>query len=363
MFWNQKDLPQPPVNTYKVINSDLDLKKLQTALQDGINHFKNQKFLSIETNLLYRILYRMKMKFRNGKDFKLLEKMHRCLKNYFSTRMNWHLQNLLDLLPKTFTKNECYVPSKNMLLYILVRLQGLVKLLEHIYNTCLLLAEQLQMRLGVGHFWKLFFILFAIVSRISVIVKANTRFLCELYGKLLPHSYKLSPIGVPFLPDGYELPTDLREWLSVSWVYEEDFVDLTFEPPTYAMDILNLIDNDDDDNDVMFCDEYILLEDEKDGESYENNDEEIYEINDSIISVPESPTPKKHCGKITDIEDVGIEIVEHTTLNYTGVDSILLTKKKKGKKFPNNRNEKVASLKRIGKTKPTKKKKKKKKTI
>lgn len=148
--------------------------------------------------------------------------------------------------------------SKHLFPYSL----GLVKLMERTYDTCILVASELNSRLYIGHFWKLFFILFALVSRITVLIKFNTKFLCELYGKLLSHCNKLQIVGTKWLPENYILPTDLRSWLGVPWVYEEEFVDLTFESNNSIVDFFNLVDDDEDDNDVLFCDEYILLDDE-----------------------------------------------------------------------------------------------------
>lgn len=90
--------------------------------------------------------------------------------------------------------------------------------MERTYDTCIIVASELNSRLNIGHFWKLFFILFALVSRITVLIKFNTKFLCELYGKLLPHCNKMQIVGSNWLPEDYILPTDLTSWLGVPWV-------------------------------------------------------------------------------------------------------------------------------------------------
>lgn len=44
-------------------------------------------------------------------------------------------------------------------------------------------------------------------------------------------------------------------------MYEEDFVDLTYESSNDVVDFFDLVDDEDDD--VQFCDEYVLLDEDK----------------------------------------------------------------------------------------------------
>ncbi|XP_066247692.1 uncharacterized protein [Euwallacea similis] len=320
LLWNRKELLQPPNITYKSLNKDLDLKKLRMALEDGVKHFKKYMFLTNELAILSRILYRMKMKFRNSRDFKLLEKLRHSLDTYIKVDFSRHLKTFLDMVPSQFYTHT-YLPSKNMLLFILVRIQGLAKLMERAYDTCLIIASELNQRLYIGHFWKLFLILLGLVSRIAILVKFDTKFLCELYAKLLHHSNRLEAIGDGWLPKDYELPSDLRLWLGVQWVYEEDFVDLTYEPSSDVIDLFNLVDEDEDD--VLFCNEYILLDDEEKSiindfhklspiketlshnrmRGFSINEDDVGEdIGDALPIIEEDNEP----------EDVGDEIIENS---------------------------------------------------
>lgn len=195
--------------------------------------------LKSEWGILSRILYRMKMKFRSSKDFKLLEKVNHCLTLYFRSNIVLQLKNILLLLPVEYD-NDTYLPTKNMLSYILVRLQGicqctqptpanpkclagLAKLMATTYETATRAAAELNTRCRIGHFWKLFLILFAVVSRLAVLIKFNTKFMCELYGKLLPHAQNLENLGENWLPSEEVLPLDLRSWLQVQWVSIQRF--------------------------------------------------------------------------------------------------------------------------------------------
>ncbi|CAG9764838.1 unnamed protein product [Ceutorhynchus assimilis] len=307
-LWNRKDLFQPPVSSYKASTEDLDLTKFRLALQDGIRHFKD-KFLATEATLLARIIYRMKMKFRSAKDFKLIETLSRSLNIYFNTDLSRHLKGMLDMTPKRYGwETETYLPARNMLSFILVRLQGIVKLLEKIYETAEEIAIQLTHRLYRGHFWTLFLILYGLVSRISVLIKFNTKFFCELYGKLHSHLNKLENTGKNWLPNGYDFPVDLRSWLGVNWVYEDIYVDLTFTETNKVMTLLNLVDDDEDD-DVLFCDEYIVVDDE---------DENTKKKSNRLSFVKEVLARNRMRGFNIDENDIGEEIIEINDTIITG---------------------------------------------
>lgn len=94
----------------------------------------------------------------------------------------------------------------------------MVKLMERIYETCKIAALQINQKISTGHFWKLSFLMFSVISRISVLTKHNTKMLCESYGRLYPYMQKLENNGNEWLPSNYILPSDLREWLAVPWV-------------------------------------------------------------------------------------------------------------------------------------------------
>lgn len=322
-LWNTKQLSPPPTNSYKVIENNIDLIKLRNALEHGINHFKDQGIIIREAAVLSRIIYRLKTKLRTWKYFKSLEKVKHALNIYFNTNLTSYLYNVVELIPAKYEK-DTYLPTKNMLHFILVRIQGLAKLMERIYDTCKIAAYQINKIMYLGHFWKIKFILFAVISRIFVIIKFNTKYLCEIYGKLYPLAQKLHNNGKKWLPENYILPSDLREWLGVSWVYEEDYVDLTVKPDMNdVFDLLNSLDDGDDD--VEFCDEYVLIN--------EDNDEDIEIVEHSIVkqAMKKIGSSNRMRGFSINEDDIGEEIMEVINLENDAKGGKNKAKKNKNK--------------------------------
>ncbi|XP_060529060.1 uncharacterized protein LOC132703674 [Cylas formicarius] len=303
-LWNQKDLPSPPVLSFKAESKNIDLNKFRRTIIDALKHFKSKNFLAREAAILARTIYRMKMKFRNSKEFKTLEKINRALKNYYSVNVVRDLKQFLDLLPREYDDESTYLPTKNMLCYILIRLQGLAKVMTRIYDSCEIAADLFKKRLLVGHFWKIAIIAYAMVSRIFILVKFCTKFICDTYGKLYSYLSCLKNPGVEWLPEGYVLPADLREWLNVAWVYEEDYVDLTFEPAPKIFDFFDLCG---DNEDVLFCDEYILIND--DDEVVQNRGRKPRLLREDLISGIRGFNTDNDFGEpieITDTEDTDL---------------------------------------------------------
>ncbi|XP_076253557.1 uncharacterized protein LOC143191979 isoform X1 [Rhynchophorus ferrugineus] len=303
-LWNHRFLPSPPVNSYKAtgINIEfLDHTKFRHSVQQTITHLKDQEYLIRETAVLSRMIYRLKLKYRNSKDFKTIEKLKHSLNIFLKNDLINHLNLLLDIIP-TYYSIDTYLPTKNMVSYILVRIQGLVKLLERIYETCKIGALQINQKISTGHFWKLSFLMFSVISRISILTKHNTKMLCESYGRLYPYIQKLENSGKEWLPSTYILPPDLREWLAVSWVYEEDYIDLTVQTNfNDVIEILNLIDDDD----VEISDEYIIIKED------ESNDIKDFNSNKNTLN------KDKMRGFSIDEDDIGVEIIDSITNSPT----------------------------------------------
>ncbi|KAJ8927589.1 hypothetical protein NQ314_019934 [Rhamnusium bicolor] len=275
-LWNVKDLPAPPINTYKAVNKKIDIQHLFNVFREGETFFEDDKFMYAEFTVLSRIVYRMKQKFRSAKDFKALQKINKALDNYFNMDILRNLKNFMHLIPSRY-KDETYLPTKNLLDYILIRLQGLVKLMERIIETCKIAAYLLDKRIHTGHFWKIAFIIFSIVSRIYVLAKYSAKFSCEFYSKLYPFSSQLSNIS-EWYPH-YTLPKDLKEWMNVDWLEVDDEIQIV-EVPTDIPDIIQFFDLvDDDDDEVQFCNEYVMIKDDADDTETEKTMEKMGNMN------------------------------------------------------------------------------------
>jgi hypothetical protein len=258
-LWNVKNLDPPPINSCRSSAKEVDVRLLGITIKDGIEFFENQQHLFTEATLLSRTVYRLKMKFRSSKDFKAVEKLNRVLRTYLHVQISKALKTLSNSIPQNYKANQSNMFTKNMMDFVLVRIQGLGKLLCRILETCKIVSGLTQQRLRLGHFWKIAMIIFAVTARIFVIARTILKYTCELYQSLLAFSSNLNNSGVRWLPKLYVFPSRLDDWLGVDWLdLENTVIEIPDEEP--GMSYLNLLE--DSDEDVEFCDEYVLVKDD-----------------------------------------------------------------------------------------------------
>lgn len=197
------------------------------------------------------------------------------------------LEYVLQQIPKNYQVNKRFPLTKNMLDFLLVRLQGLGKTLCRVLETCKVISELTLQRFRLGHFWKIAAIIYAITARIFVISKNIFKFVCELYLNLLPFSSSLNNAGGQWLPDGYVFPPRLDQWLELDWLNLEDNV---IEIPDDEPDSSFFKFLGDSDDEVEFCDEYVLVGDDS---TIQDSDIEMCENQDTkdILLFDQSQEP------------------------------------------------------------------------
>lgn len=206
------------INLIKIFVLFADINELINTINDGIDFIKKQDHIEAEAALLSRCLYRMKMKFRKDKSFKAMQKINKILLRYLNMDLLNSLVNFTDLLSQD-SLISIYLPNCNLLDHILLQLQGLGKLMSCSVEICELAAHQMESKILIGHFWKVAFITFSLVSRIRLLCKNILTFTCDFYQKLLPYRANLKNHAISVVPDNYEFPKNLRSWLNI----EEEF--------------------------------------------------------------------------------------------------------------------------------------------
>lgn len=100
------------------------------------------------------------------------------------------LNMFYETLPQRHER-EIYLPARDILDYVLVRLQGLSKLLCRVAECAQEGALYMESRISIGHFWKVALICFGLLSRIWVLIKNIIVHCCDFYKGLLPYREKL----------------------------------------------------------------------------------------------------------------------------------------------------------------------------
>lgn len=173
-----------------------------------------QSPLHKEGAICSRLLYKYDKKFQNDIGYRNLRKVNTALKKYLSLNLLKDIENFIAALPSE-NDDDLYLPTRQMLEYIMLRIIAFAEIMVRIC-VCSKQAAIFyldRVKRGESHWMSL--LPYALLSRIwsmsMVLVQHSTIWYSNLYIYL----DKLQLKGLPFLPDSYELPEDLEQWLDL----------------------------------------------------------------------------------------------------------------------------------------------------
>ncbi|XP_041468954.1 uncharacterized protein LOC121418841 [Lytechinus variegatus] len=220
--WNSRDLIPPPTNFLKInlarlsdeeSHSHDDLKSALYSIQNGRD--LNGSLLKRELVTLSRFLYKNKNSQRNWKLYGLLVKLKKCLERLANTAIHSYAETMLsawDGFPDLSTP-VISLPSRQMLEYLCVGLQGCTKLCAYIASQCEQAALLMIETIHNGMFLSSSLVFLAIVSRIRVLICNFFKSAVGWYDNLVTVRSFLPSTSSEWLPKGTELPGTLLEWL------------------------------------------------------------------------------------------------------------------------------------------------------
>ncbi|KAK0078992.1 hypothetical protein PV326_009024 [Microctonus aethiopoides] len=228
LLWNKLDLNRPSTSSWTTSSDKFDVKHFNQSINKIHNDLQSQELFHKEATILSRLIYRMKTKFRHDKGLKNMEKVNRALCNYFHLSLDKEYNNLKDSVIID-NSNVVILPTRQMLQYVLVKTQGFAKLMCRIQDTAFCAGEFFRARVIMGQAWTFSMIAWSTVARIWMLSRNLVKKCCIWYNNMYPFLMKLEMIGVNWLPLDYSLPSDLRDWLSLSWINEQTECSLAVE--------------------------------------------------------------------------------------------------------------------------------------
>lgn len=184
----------------------------KTALSDAIYFLENQQCLHREAAIVSRLLYLMGRKFRHDIGHSYVRRTNIALLKYLNLEILNDLKTFLSMLPAS-SSCDTYLPTRQMLEYVLVRFQTFAKMVFRIVICSKNAATFYFERIKRGDSAWLSLMPYTVLSRVWHLTNRLVQNSCKWYKKLLPLRDSLKLVGVPFLPTDYILPANLFEWL------------------------------------------------------------------------------------------------------------------------------------------------------
>ncbi|KAL0880800.1 hypothetical protein ABMA27_001987 [Loxostege sticticalis] len=215
--WNDQAILPPPVNTFRG-GQQIDVQDLLHLCNNITKILSKQSPLHKESALLSRFLYKFDKKFRNDIGYRHFKKLNTALRKYLQINLLKDIENFAVVIPGN--NDENYLPTRQMLEYILVRIMTFAKIMMRIC-VCSKQASIYYMdrvKRGESHWMSL--MPYALLSRIWSITTVLLQHSCTWYSGLYPYLKKLIFKGIDFLPANYTLPTDLGKWIDIENIDE-----------------------------------------------------------------------------------------------------------------------------------------------
>jgi hypothetical protein len=241
-FWNEINLPIPSLSNYETSRKKFDIDKFKKLIEDAINYFAHLDDLDTEIEQISRFIYIGREQFRMLRGFQEMKK----------TQQAAHRFQRLDMLGAFEAFNSyisddsktIHLPHRQNLDYILIKLQGLAKLLIRVV-TCA--RKSVKFFLGFirgGSFYIKGSVFLSSLSKVWDISRGICRFSANLFNNLIIYRDRLRfDDSIEWEANSCEFPEKLDEWLGGE--YDEFIVNETydFKMLTSEEEIANLIEN------------------------------------------------------------------------------------------------------------------------
>lgn len=202
----------PSINLTTVLVLFSGIKGLKQICNNIIKILTKQSPLHEESALLSRFLYKFDRKFRNDIGYRYFKKVHIGLKRYLFINLLKDIENFSNALPST---DDEYVPTRQMLEYVLVRLITFSKIMLRICTLSKQAAIFYLDRVKRGESHWMCLMPYALLSRVWSISLVLLQHGTQWYSSLHSYLNKLVLKGLKFLPDNYKLPDNLESWLDL----------------------------------------------------------------------------------------------------------------------------------------------------
>jgi hypothetical protein len=190
----------------------VDIPKLSKILQQTIEYLRNMEIFHTEAAQLSRFIFMNCKQYRMMKGMHEMKKSHQALLRYLNLDLAGSMENYKGFIDDN--DGEMTVPYRQSLDYILIRLQGLSKILIR-FVECSKKATRFFLGLiKAGSFYMKGLIFISTLASVWSRCREFCKFTVEQYNKLrsFRESLKEKP-GTKWIEQGYELPEVLETWI------------------------------------------------------------------------------------------------------------------------------------------------------
>ncbi|XP_060085812.1 uncharacterized protein LOC132565196 [Ylistrum balloti] len=216
-MWNKKRIIPPLICNMKTIitaSNQGHFKSMATIMTNLTHLLSDISVLKSELHILSKMIYKKNSQRRREKTLQGLKRIESCVERFCAFEDIKYLEDISSSLNSVdLSDNSTYMPSKQMLEFVLVRLMGLAALLTQTTAYCVHTFLTVQHDLEIGIFIPQSLLFLSVISRIWVLSKSTCIYMVTWYDSLQKCLNYLEPTQVVWLEDPGILPVSLGKWL------------------------------------------------------------------------------------------------------------------------------------------------------
>lgn len=241
-YWNDLNLAMPSLLNCKISNKNFNIDKFKKLFEDAINYFNHVDDLDLEIEQISRFIYIGRDQFRMLRGFQEMKKTQQAAHRY--QRMN--ILGILEAF-NSYVSDELKsisLPYRQSLDYVLIKLQGLSKLLIRVVTCAKKSAKFFLGYIRAGSFYIKGSIFVSSLGKIWDISRSMCRLSVNLFNNLINFrdQFKFND-KIEWDANNCSFPNQLDEWLGCE--YNECIANETYDYKmlTSEVEINNLLSN------------------------------------------------------------------------------------------------------------------------
>lgn len=235
-LWNEINLPLPLYSNCEISRSQLgknrfisksicdndlilDIEKFTKVLQETIEFLRNSERFHAEAAQLSRLIFLNCKQFRMMKGLNEMKKSQQALLRYLNMDTATAIETFKGFITED-NSSTVSVPYQQNLDYILIRLQGLAKLLIRVVSCSRKCATYFLGLIKAGSFYSKGVVFLSTLASIWSQSREFCKFSVQQFNKLREYRdcLKVKP-GLGWIDGEYEIPRELELWLGDEWTY------------------------------------------------------------------------------------------------------------------------------------------------
>ncbi|OWF38679.1 uncharacterized protein LOC110466003 [Mizuhopecten yessoensis] len=216
-MWNQKVVVPPIVCNMKTNITGKNkghFKNMKTTMANLTHLLSDVSVWNSEEHILSKMVYKNHSQRRREKTLQGLKRIKSCVERFCALEEIKYLEDITSSLEAAdLNDDNAYLPSRQMLEFVLVRLMGVAALLTQTSAYCVYTFLTVQQDLETGIFIPQSMVFLSVASRIWALSKSTCIYMITWYNTLQKCLEHLEPTQVVWLEDPGILPVCLGKWL------------------------------------------------------------------------------------------------------------------------------------------------------